>query len=92
MRPLIAAALLLAATAARADDADPSELSDEELDAELGEGADEPIADAPAPPSPLGEDGTYGRYTDVRVRYSHGTGSWGTEIEPLGKLRGRDAV
>lgn len=89
MRPALAAALAALTTAgdARADDElDAGELSDEELDAELADGADEPIPDAPAPPTALHDDGTYGRYTDVRVRYSHGAGSWGTEIQPLGIL------
>lgn len=71
------------ATAAPAAADDPSELSDEELDEALDEQLDEPLPEPDTSrPSALGPDGTYGRYLDVRLRYTYSTGSWGTDLQP----------
>jgi hypothetical protein len=76
------ATLVLAATAATAHAADPSELTDEELDAALDAALAEPLPRIINPPPPVRDaDGTYGRYTDVRLRYSHGSGSWGADLD-----------
>lgn len=52
----------------------------------LDDGLDAPIPDAHeiAPePSPLGPDGTYGSFHDVRIRFGRGGGTWNADLEPL---------
>lgn len=58
--------------------------ADEDDDA-LDEGVDDPVPDSwSAPPDPIGPNGTYGRYTDVRFRVTSGSGSWSADISPDG--------
>lgn len=81
----LAAAIFISllAPAAPASADDPSEMSDEELDEALDEELDEPLPEPDTSrPSALGPDGTYGRYVDLRLRYTYSTGSWGTDLQP----------